>query len=238
MTKRLAMGLLAALVLAACGEAEVATGDEFVDESSDAFATIDPRNVETTPLWFGTPNSAVASSSGGTFNGQFDLLPGGKITLTVSGTPGSAVGFKLSRVKANGLLQLSNRVEGRNGQATLSFRSRSGGTYVVTAAPTAEQPLTVDLTCQLGKGKCSPQSHVGESCGGRGTKPCADDLFCNHVPGQLCGRADAAGTCAVRPRFCTAVYRPVCGCDGQTHGNACSAAAAGVGVDHTGACTP
>jgi hypothetical protein len=34
----------------------------------------------------------------------------------------------------------------------------------------------------------------------------------------------------------TPIYAPVCGCDGQTHSNACAAAMAGTGVSSTGPC--
>lgn len=74
------------------------------------------------------------------------------------------------------------------------------------------------------------------ACGVRGGIQCAANEFCSFPASAQCGAADAPGTCAVRPQACTQVYQPVCGCDGRTHGNACSAASAGVSVARNGEC--
>ncbi|XCN75455.1 MAG: Kazal-type serine protease inhibitor domain-containing protein [Candidatus Electrothrix aestuarii] len=36
--------------------------------------------------------------------------------------------------------------------------------------------------------------------------------------------------------MCTRQYEPVCGCDGRTHSNPCTAASAGVSISHPGRC--
>ena len=78
----------------------------------------------------------------------------------------------------------------------------------------------------------------GTSCGGRGGGTCGADEYCLYTPAAMCGRADAPGTCTKLPKgqACDAVYDPVCGCDGKTYGNDCSATLAGMSIDHTGAC--
>lgn len=73
-------------------------------------------------------------------------------------------------------------------------------------------------------------------CGGLLGLGCGDDEFCSFPPEALCGAADATGFCASRPEACTFQFDPVCGCDGQTYGNACSAANAGVSVVSKGEC--
>lgn len=63
---------------------------------------------------------------------------------------------------------------------------------------------------------------------------CADDAGCG--AGEFCkliGCAILPGKCTTIPWDCTALFAPVCGCNGETYGNACLASAASTGVDGT-----
>ena len=76
-------------------------------------------------------------------------------------------------------------------------------------------------------GECDP-----ETCGSNAQ--CSDASYCAKADGDC----DGTGTCEPRPEGCFLIFDPVCGCDGNTYGNSCEAAAAGVNVAHSGDCDP
>jgi hypothetical protein len=76
----------------------------------------------------------------------------------------------------------------------------------------------------------------GTVCGGLLGAHCADGQFCDFPATALCGAADGTGICREIPEACQDIYDPVCGCDDQTHGNACYAKMAGVSVASEGEC--
>ncbi|MFO0708275.1 MAG: Kazal-type serine protease inhibitor domain-containing protein [Sandaracinus sp.] len=92
-------------------------------------------------------------------------------------------------------------------------------------------------------GECSCGTLV---CEDAGTEPGADawlppgacrvNADCD--AGQFCAGTgcDTDGVCEPMPATCGEIFAPVCGCDGNTYDNACSASAAGVRVASEGMC--
>jgi hypothetical protein len=93
-------------------------------------------------------------------------------------------------------------------------------------------------------GEVDPDSYsseddgLGHKCEGPEGLVCPDGKYCAAAKTSSCPGIETLGACRPIPEVCVDIYQPACGCDGQTYGNACRAAVAGVAIAHDGACAP
>ena len=65
---------------------------------------------------------------------------------------------------------------------------------------------------------------------------CPEGSYCRFDDPGRCGAGEGTGVCETIPQICNHMYAPVCGCDGKTHSNSCTAAGQGVNIQKPGAC--
>jgi hypothetical protein len=97
-------------------------------------------------------------------------------------------------------------------------------------APANAVPGEADAPVKAEVGSAPSEGGVdGSACSSN--TDCKGTEYCRV---ERCG--DQVGACKSRPDDCDDLFEPVCGCDGQTHGNECSAASSGLSVHHVGEC--
>ena len=100
--------------------------------------------------------------------------------------------------------------------------------------------ISYDNACLAAKAQVSVFAQGRCPCGGPGGVACAATDFCSYLAGTTtagaCLTPGSLGVCEAKPTSCPSLQSPVCGCDGNTYENPCTAALAGTSVALSTAC--
>ena len=125
-------------------------------------------------------------------------------------------------------------VQGPDSGGFVVIVSGSGGSTAVQVdgGSGTSDTVIVDVSVDFSAGPGTGGGAGGVSgCGGE--TECRAGEWCLYAIGTCGG---TSGTCRQVGPICTADYTPVCGCNGRTYANACSAEAAGNSIRHKGEC--
>jgi hypothetical protein len=215
---------VAALGLSSAQNDALATGEALI-KGARTTRTLGGRKfikIKAQEAWF-AQGRATASVPAGTFV----RVVGSGAEFRLEKLNGSAKA-DIENVNLNGSVSTSAQIA--NAMASLSDPS---GFLAVGGLLENAQGFTFVATQFYTRTVAQPE---GRTCGSRSLEPCPSGQDCIYAVGDICGRADASGTCRNRPSSCATTFSPVCGCNGVSYRNECQARAVGTSVDYSGTC--
>jgi hypothetical protein len=129
----------------------------------------------------------------------------------------------------------SSSTSDSDSDASTSTSTTQGSVTVTDGMTSSSSNVSISTTEATDS---STSSSTGESTGGEPSceNGCGDANYCDWTANSCGENRSDKGTCETAPDGCDDVYMPVCGCDGQVHGNECEAHAAGSDVAAAGGC--